>query len=210
MFQEKINNIKKVMYEIANLKKQYKKDLFHNNYHRSLLQKHQLMSIFGLSDEDIILDPQGTSGPDMVCKKLNIYNGELKVTWMDNRYLTVSSLGKICFDKQHDELRRKQVFNYDALMYSKMTREGEIPFSLFLHCGIKQFHLILEKYQSQKIQKFQEDKNLGKRTRDDIQIPVIEVIRKLHNEEMLLIRDGKCVDKYYFLSNLKSEKIPPV
>lgn len=189
----------------------YGKDPCYNNHWRAYFQKRQLIDAFNLQDEPI-LDPNGSTGADFLIKELGIYNGEMKGEWMDNKRLTLKSLGNVRFDKQNDRIRRKAIYDYDSLIYSQFKRSGNFVFSVII-VGLdkmKLIHPLIEDAQSKKLVEINLCESIDKRLpRDDIKISVLKLIHLLKNQDMTIIYKGEKISKEDFLlsisgaSNLK-------
>lgn len=191
-------------------RKKFGKDFSHNNYWRAYFQRIQLIEIFNLQEE-IILDPNGTTGPDFLSEELGVLKGEFKGEFLRTKFLTHNSLGKISFDKQNDSIRRKAIYEYDSLMYSVFKRTGDIVFSVIIvgPDKMKLIHPLMEEAQSEKLVEIRMCEDANKRlSRDDIKIKALELICLLKNQDMTIIYKGEKMNKEDFLLRIgwKSEQ----
>lgn len=203
-FEEQVENEKRLVREVADHKKRFDvSDPFFNNRYRENAQKLEIMKLWKFASSDVIMQPEKA---DWACANLNILRGEMKCCWVE-RPLRRKHLGDICFDKQNDEIRRnKEVYEYDGLMYSGMMRdEAEFLFSVII-LGLDNMktvlHPLISREQQNYLQELEVSKLRGKRKRDDIRIPVIDVIDTGNDENFILILEGKKVTKQEFLTNL--------
>jgi len=202
IFYQQIEEAKELVKRNAKFTEKYGKDLYYNNYYRALFQKEVLINFFDLPEEDIRLDPKGNTGPDFNSIMLEIFNGEMKVQWHKPKNLTPKNLGMCRFDKQNDEMRRRAIYDYDALMYSSMRRNGRIVFSLLIlgQENMKHIHPLFKKEQDAKIQEIELCQQKSKRlSRDDIAIRVYDIIKLLNDTNMIIILDGNKTNKVNFL-----------
>ena len=109
------------------------------------------------------------------------------------------------FDKQNDPLRRKQIFQYDALTYSLLRRDGECVLTLIIlgSNNTQLVHPLIEAAQQDYLNRLAKRNQDNKRLRDDIAVSVLNIINLLDDSSMKIILDDKIVTKQQLLNIMK-------
>lgn len=224
---EQMQELKKVLKTNVDYQEKYKvKDPYYNYGYREDLQKEQMMIILNLSYDEIKLHEiklheiklhykkgKSNSGPDFEIFQNNaqvevINSGEMKAGWHKPKKLSKKNLGVAKFDKQNDDVRRNQIYEYDALIYSAFDKKtSSIKFSIFIlgKERMKKIHYLM-KIEQEKI--IEEIKNLpvGERlSRDDIGIRILDILESLNDEDMTIVFNGIKITKEDFLKSYEEK-----
>ncbi len=178
----------------------YDISIYHNYLNREIIQGAELILLHGV--HDLVLSTK-SNGKDFSSESLRIVNGEMKTMTHKGGSLTPSSIKGLEFDKQkYDEKRRKQIFDYDGIMYSLFSKRDEIIFS-FLIKGMENIELIVHPLFER------EQKNIKLESgRDSIQIKAYDIItnKNCDDTNITITFNGSIISKSEFLSNLKGAK----
>lgn len=150
-----------------------------------------------LSENDVVI-----KSPDWICPILKVVNGEFKSRITKSQSLTRSSLLTLMFDKMYTVERLNEVLAHDALHYALFDKfhSSSILFSMLI-LGKKSMEILHPRIQELHLETKTKIEREDTR-RDEIQLPVIEVIELLSCDQMILKYHGKRISKQDLLSTL--------
>lgn len=217
----KIISLKKIFQDIQDWKNEHEEsDPFYNNHGRALIQKGIVENhVPGLMIDlrkrthgfDFVYElevPEWHTRPEWGTIKIINNHGESKTVWYDRKGMWLKSLGRVCYDKQNDEIRRKNLYEDDSLLYTAMRRNGDNVLTLWVRDmeGMKKIHPIIQEHQDNKIKQIEDCQQKKQRIpRDDIQIPITDIINVLDDEDMLLICEKEIISKEQFFTRFKNK-----
>lgn len=135
----------------------------------------------------------------------NYGNIEIKTSKLTTKKITKNS-GTLEFDKQNDEIRRKETLEYDALVSAVYENNDPFPVALFIiksKTAMEAFRDIVKKKQDDFVERWNSDHSQNKRGRDSIQIKINEIIEKIEDNEEDFIFIG---DRFISISEYKNNK----
>lgn len=163
-----------------------------DNYNFRLLGLEKIIDDFNIF-EDFQFNTLRT-GRDAYSKSYE--NIEIKTSKLTTKKLTKNS-GVLEFDKQNDEIRRKETLKYDALILAIHKGNEPTPVAIFIlksDDAINTFKKIVRDKQEYFIEQWDENHSNDKRGRDSIQININEIIENLNNnDEDIIIINGEII-----------------